>query len=157
MNKRLFVGVLGNQKSGKSKTWSTLFGRSVKTGIKPRPLTLYDEECVDVFLISGSPEERQLDVSDILDDQNCRIILCSIQYIEEVRKTLDYVIEKNFDIFIQWLNPGHDDKGENFDRLGLIPWLLEKEATVSMRNGKTAPNSRAEEIRQFVYGWVKGN
>lgn len=157
MNKRLFVGALGNQKSGKSKTWNTLFGKFVKTGKKPRLLTLYDEECVEVFLISGSPEERQLDVSDILDDQNCRIILCSIQYIEEVRKTLDYVIEKNFDIFIQWLNPGHDDEGENFDRLGLIPWLLEKEATVSMRNGKTAPNSRTEEIRQFVYGWVKGN
>lgn len=108
-----------------------------------------------MFLISGSPEERQLYVGDILANQKCRIILCSIQYTETVRRTLDYVVENQFDIFVQWLNPGYSDAGESYDRLGLLPWLIGHEASVSMRDGKTAPRGRTEELRQFIYGWAK--
>ncbi|MCZ4348147.1 hypothetical protein [Devosia neptuniae] len=152
---RLFVGVLGNRNSGKSTTWNTLFGATVRTGQNSRTLTLYGGECVDVFLISGSPEERQLYAGDILENQNSRIILCSMQYIEAVRLTLNYVVESEFDIFVQWLNPGHSDVGESFDRLGLLPWLIGHHATFAMRDGKVSPQPRTEEIRQFIHGWAK--
>jgi hypothetical protein len=155
MKTRLFVGVLGHRNSGKSTTWNTLFGASVKTGKSPRKLTLYGNECAKVFLISGSPEERNLYAGDILAKQDCCIVLCSIQYIEAVRKTLDYVVEEDFDVFVQWLNPGRNDAGENHDSLGLMPWLLGHRATVTMRDGKAAPGDRAEEIRQFIHGWAK--
>lgn len=155
MGDRLFVGILGNQNSGKSTTWNTLFNSTVRTGKNTRTLTLYGAECVEVFLISGSPEERQLYAGDILEKQDCRIILCSIQYTETVRKTLDYVVENEFDIFVQWLNPGHSDAGENYDRLGLFPWLVGHEATVAIRDGKGQPQQRSEELRQFIHGWAK--
>ena len=155
MTERLFVGVLGHQNCGKSTTWNTLFGATVRTGQYARTLTLYGGECVEVFLISGSPEERQLYAGDILKNQDCRIVLCSVQYTEAVRKTLDYVVEEGFDLFVQWLNPGRSDSGENYDRLGLMPWLLGHNATVSMRDGKIPPFRRTEEIRQFIHGWAK--
>ena len=41
MTDRLFVGVLGHQKSGKSTTWNTLFGATVRTGHFPQTLILY--------------------------------------------------------------------------------------------------------------------
>lgn len=154
MADRLFVGVLGHRDSGKSTTWNTLFGATVKTGRYPRPLPLYGGECVEVFLISGSPEERQLYAGDILAKQNCRIVLCSMQYVETVRKTLDYAV-KEFDLFVQWLNPGQHDTGENYDRLGLVSWLLGHNATVAIRNGQTPPEPRTEELRQYIYGWAK--
>lgn len=155
MGDRLFVGVLGNRNSGKSTTWNTLFNTTVRTGKNSRVLTLYGKECVEVFLISGSPEERQIYAGDILEKQACRIILCSIQYTEAVRKTLDYVSENEFDILVQWLNPGHSDAGQSFDRLGLLPWLVGHEATVAIRDGKRPPQQRSEELRQFIHGWAK--
>jgi hypothetical protein len=155
MTDRLFVGVLGNKNSGKSTTWNTVFGATVRTGQYARTLKLYGGECVEVFLISGSPQERQLDISDILKGQDCRIVLCSIQYIEEVRQTLDFVTEEGFDVFVQWLNPGHNDAGQGYDKLGLMPWLLGHGATVAVRDGTDAAGPRTEEIRQFIHGWAK--
>jgi hypothetical protein len=108
-----------------------------------------------LFVISGSPEERQLYAGDILGKQECRIVLCSIQYTETVRRTLDFVTEEGFDIFVQWLNPGRNDAGENQDQLGLIPWLLGHGATVAIRDGQVPPGTRTEEIRQFIHGWAK--
>ena len=128
---------------------------TVKTGQYPRTLNLFPGECAEVFLISGSPEERGLYAGDILANQACRIVLCSMQYIETVRRTLDYVAEEEFDLFVQWLNPGRNDLGENFDRLGLAPWLLGHGATLSIRDGKAPPAPRVEEIRQFIYGWAR--
>jgi hypothetical protein len=146
---------LGNRNSGKSETWNTLFGATVKTGKHPRSLQLYGNECVEVFLISGSPEERGLYAGDILKDEECRIVLCSIQYIEEASQTFNFATEEGFDIYVQWLNPGYSDPGENYDRLCLMPWLLGHDATIAMRNGKVSPKSRTEEIRQFIHGWAK--
>ncbi len=155
MSARLFVGVLGHRDSGKSKTWESLFGSTVKTGQYARTLMLYGGECTEVFLINGSPEERGLNVSDILGENKYQIVLCSIQYSRAAWQTLQYVIDNKFDFFVQWLNPGWSDAGENYDRLGIIPWLLGHEVTVAMRNGKTDPQARTEEIRQFVHGWAK--
>tara|TARA_R110000868_G_scaffold254975_3_gene511558 strand:+ start:202 stop:696 length:495 start_codon:yes stop_codon:yes gene_type:complete len=155
MTGRLFVGVLGDRNSGKSTTWNTLFNATVRTGQNTRTLELYGRECVEVFLISGSPEERDIYAGEILDNQNCKIVLCSIQYTETVRKTLTYITDEKFDIFMHWLNPGYKDMGQNYDHLGLVPWLLGHHATVAIRDGTVSPKSRTEEIRQLIYGWAK--
>jgi len=57
MKNNLVIVIMGNRKSGKSTTWNTLFGRQVRTGKKKLYLTNYDY--VEVFLVSGSPEERE--------------------------------------------------------------------------------------------------
>ena len=117
MADRLFVSVLGRRNAGKSTTWNSLFGSTVQTGRYSRILNLCEGECVEVFLISGSPEERDLYAGDILAKQTFKIILCSIQYIDTARRTLEYVSKGQFDFYVQWLNPGHNDSGEYLDRL----------------------------------------
>jgi len=76
MADRLFVAVLGHRRSGKSRTWNELFGRRVNTRAQSRMLELRPGECVEVFLISGSNEERGEYAGDVLDDQTARIVLC---------------------------------------------------------------------------------
>lgn len=154
---RLFVSVIGNQNSGKSKTWNTLFGGTVRTGQNVRSLRLYGDECVDVFLISGSFEERDKYAGDILDDQQCRIILCSTQYLAPAKTSLAYAVEQDFEIYAHWLNPGWSDPaGTAFDQHGLMPWLLARGATAAIRDGQITPLTyRVEELRQFVFGWAK--
>jgi hypothetical protein len=154
MNDRLLIGVLGNRNSGKSYTWNTLFGSTVKRGKYPRRLELRRNECVDVFLVSGSFEERSEYAENILKDQNCRIVLCSLQYTEEVHETLRYLIGQNFFLYIQWLNPGHHDNGQNFDSLGLVNQILATPSAMTMRSGRINPSSRVQEIREFIYGWA---
>lgn len=150
---RLLVGVLGERNAGKSRTWNTLFGRPVKTGDTSRQLELRRGEAVDVFLISGSFEERKLYAGDILDDQDCRIVLCSMQYVRAVQDTFDYVFQKDFWIYLQWLNPGYEDPGETWDKLGLLNQVLDHSGVVSIRSGKHA-TSRVREISEFIYGWA---
>ena len=155
MSHRLFVGVLGNRRSGKSHTWNTLFGSTVRTGTQPRTLTLAPRECVDVFLISGSNEERNQYAGDILDDQGCPIVLCSMQYTEKVEDTINYAKERGFMIYMQWLNEGYNDSGEYFDRLGLTPRILSLQSVITKRSGKGNANERVQELREFIYGWAK--
>jgi len=155
MADRLFIAVLGNRNSGKTTTWNTLFGTTVRTGRHPRTLPLLSGESCEVFLISGSPEERGLYAADVLENQNCRIILCSIQYTDSVHHTLEFVVEEGCKIFVQWLNPGFNDSGMYFDKLGLTPWLLARGATLSIRDGTSPPQPRVDEIRNFIYGWAK--
>lgn len=154
MADRLFVAVLGNRNSGKSTTWNDLFGRTVKTGKQSRSLELRQGECVDVFLVSGSFEERSLYAGDVLEDQNSRIVLCSMQYTEDVAKTLDYVKEKGFALYVQWLNPGYSDTGESWDRLGLVNRILDAPAALAIRSGKVNLSGRVQEMREFIYGWA---
>ena len=127
----------------------------MRAGTNERRLRLYGDECMNVFLVSGSFEERDKYAGEILDDQTCRIVLCSVQYTEAVRKTFDYVVERDFDMAVQWLNPGYSDRGESFDRLGLTAWLIGHDASVSKRDGKAVAVDRVEDIRQFVHGWAK--
>jgi hypothetical protein len=155
MAERLFVGVLGNRNSGKTHTWKTLFGGTVRTGLRPRTLTLATNECVKVFLISGSNEERNQYAGDILDKQNCQIVLCSMQYTERVVGTINYAKERGFLIYVQWLNEGYSDSGEYFDRLGLINRILTLDSVVTKRSGKGNAVARVQELREFIYGWAK--
>lgn len=155
MADRLFVSVLGNRNSGKTHTWNTLFGATVRTGIYPRTLTLAPNECVEVFLISGSNEERNQYAGDILDDQKCQIVLCSMQYTEKVEDTINYAKEHGFLIYVQWLNEGYNDAGEYFDRLGLVNRILSIESVITKRSGKGNAVARVQELREFIYGWAK--
>lgn len=152
---KLLVAVLGNRDSGKTTTWSRLFGGTVRTGKHARELYLSETEYVEVFLISGSPEERGKDVEELLQD-DARIVLCSTQYRKGVEETYQYFLEKDYYIYVQWLNPGHGDiDAQYFDSLGIAPWLLSAGATITIRNGKNAPEPRVREIRDFIYGWAK--
>ena len=154
MQDRLLIGVLGHRDSGKSHTWNTLFDSEVRTGKKVRQLELRPGESVDVFLISGSPEERKRYVGDILTDDNCRIALCSMQYRHDVRKTLDYFRDSSFSLYIQWLNPGYRDTDMVQDYLKLKDEILSAQSTFSIRDGRFDPASRVGDIREFIYGWA---
>jgi hypothetical protein len=152
---RLFVGVLGHRRSGKSTTWNTLFGRTVHTGSNSRRLELRPNECVEVFLISGSNEERNQYAGDVLQNQDARIILCSIQYVRQAADTIDYIESHDFWTHIQWLNPGfNDDDAPYFDYLGIGNRLLSMGSTLAMRSGKDDPDSRVQELREFISGWA---
>jgi hypothetical protein len=154
---RLFVGVLGHRNSGKSRTWNELFGATVHTGKLPRMLELRPGECVEVFLISGSNEERNQYAGDVLGGQNARIVLCSMQYIDSVVDTIRYVEDQGFRIYVQWLNPGFSDPAQQYsDYLGIANRLLfNSKATLGVRSGKDDPASRVREIKEFIYGWAK--
>lgn len=151
---RLFVAVLGHRNAGKSSTWNSLFGRTVRTGNQARHLELKPNECVEVFLLSGSPEERELYAGDIITDKKCRIVLCSIQYIEHVNATIGYARENGFQIFVQWLNPGYSDQNAYWDRLGLANQLLSTRCALSVRDGKQPLQARIQELREVIYGWA---
>jgi hypothetical protein len=155
---RLFVSVLGHRNSGKSRTWNDLFGATVHTGKHPRMLELRPGECVEVFLISGSNEERNQYAGDVLDGQNTRIVLCSMQYTNAAIDTMQYIESGSFRLYVQWLNPGYSDLDQQYsDYLGIANRLLfNGEATLAVRSGKNdPPTGRVREIKEFIYGWAK--
>ena len=154
MAERLLVAVLGNRNSGKSTTWNHLFDRTVKTGEKERPLYLNRAQYSNVFLINGSPEEREKYVYEILGEIRPRIVLCSTQYREDVRETFDFFFEEGYEVFVQWLNPGYGDQKLYEDSLSLQEYLLSKGATLQKRDGLIDPVVRVRELRQFILGWA---
>lgn len=87
MSDRLAVVVLGNRNSGKSSTWNRLFDDTVKTGKYQRWLFLNKAQSVEVFVVSGSPEERGLEVDSILPEPLPGQVLCSAQCREDVLET----------------------------------------------------------------------
>jgi hypothetical protein len=151
---RLLVGVLGLRNSGKSHTWNTLFGRTVRTG--KHNLELRPGEFAKTFLISGSPEEREIAVKNILKDQHRRIVLCSMQYIQGVEQTLDYFAKNRFLLYVQWLNPARGRYPVmTFDELGLTTRILAVPSLLSIRASNGHAASRVRELREFIYGWAK--
>jgi hypothetical protein len=151
---RLLVAVLGNRNSGKSTTWNRLFDATVKTGKYQRQLYLNEAQYVDAFLISGSPEERELDVGELLPEPLPQIVLCSTQYRQDVTETYDYFFRRGYDVLVQWLNPGHGDASEYQDNLGIRDFLLGNGATLQLRDGRADPARRVKELRQFILGWA---
>lgn len=154
MPDRLLVAILGNRDSGKSTTWNRLFDGTVRTGKYERSLYLNRAQAVDVFLVSGSPEERDIEVGEILPEPPPQIVLCSTQYREDVTETFDYFFRKGYEVFVQWLNPGHCDLAAYDDALALQNFLLKKGATLQVRDGRLDPAPRVREIRQFILGWA---
>jgi hypothetical protein len=157
MARRLFVGVLGKRKAGKTTTFDTLFGREVRTRGRPEVLPLGGGEYVDVYLVSSSNEERKAYAKVALKRVQHRIILCAIGYEKSVEeRTLDWIIDHKFHMYVQWLNPGYNKPGY-LDHLGLQDRLLGAGATFAIRNANVRLRPRVEEIRQFIYGWAKYN
>jgi hypothetical protein len=154
--KNLVVAVLGNRNSGKSSTWNELFERTVRTGSELKRLYLSNSEYVEVFLVSGSPEERGTYVGDIIGNQKPRIVLCSMQYRSDVTSTIDYFLNNGYMIYCHWLNPGFNDPNEiaSIDSLGLSTYLLSTGALVGIRNAKKDVHPRVNEIKDFIYGWA---
>lgn len=155
MAERLVVAVLGNRNAGKSSTWYALFGSEVKTGKKLRRLMLNTTEWVEVFLVSGSPEEREVFIGEILPtlaEDVPIIVLCSMQYRKDVVQTFGYFVDNGFDMHVVWLNPGY---GENAyeDELGLVPFLIERGAWIAKRDGNENIGVRCNEIREVLFGW----
>jgi hypothetical protein len=158
LSDRSFVAVIGTRDAGKSTTWNTLFGHEVRTGKEPRRLWLNDDGLsTDVFLISGSNEERGRYAAEVLNDVDCRSVLCSVQYTEEAfGSARNHIFAEGFAVYAQWLNPGHGGIGY-IDGLGLASILLEHDAVISIRDGRAGTDRlqyRVEEIRQYVYGWA---
>ena len=153
---RLLVAVVGNSNSGKSHTWNTLFGRTVRTGSNERPLSLVNGESVSVFLVSGSPEERKKYVGEIVQ-HDPRIVLCSMQYRYDVFTSFQYFFNRGFFSFVHWLNPGYNDPSDTatWDHLGLVPYLLAANSLIGIRNAKMDATNRVEEIRDFIRGWAQ--
>ncbi len=151
---RLLIAVLGNRNAGKSRTWNTLFGRRVRSGKKEHVLEVAPNIFVDVFLVSGSPEERKEYVGDILAGARARVVLCSVQYLFEARETFDYFIRKHFSLYVQWINPGYCDRAQTPDSVGLVSYLLHNQAIVSIRDGTVSPRPRVRELCDFIHGWV---
>ncbi|MBF6635549.1 hypothetical protein ITX54_02570 [Rouxiella silvae] len=154
MSERLLIAVLGNRNSGKSTTWNRLFGSVVKTGKYERQLFLNAAQWVNVFLVSGSPEEREIAVEEILPESLPQIVLCSTQYREDVTETFDYFFHQGYEVFVQWLNPGYSDDEPYEDKFSLRDYLLENGATIQIRDGQEDPASRLKEIRQLIFGWT---
>lgn len=154
---KLLIAVIGKRNSGKSSTWNSLFGRTVKTGTRLKKLYLTQTEYVNVFLVSGSPEERETYVGELITIENPAIVLCSMQYRKDVTQTIDYFTERKYQIYSQWLNPGFDDQNElpQFDTLGIFNYLIGLNSTVGIRSGKISLDNRVQEIRQYIYGWAK--
>ena len=154
MADRLLVAVLGNRNSGKSTTWYRLFNATVRTGKYERTLYLNNAQFVNAFLISGSPEEREVEVEELLPDPLPLIVLCSTQYRADVKDTYNYFFNKGYEVIVQWLNPGHGDKEVYEDNIALRDYLLSKGATLQVRNGTIDPVPRVRELRQFIRGWA---
>ena len=159
MSDLLLIAVLGNRYSGKSTTWNLLFDptgeRRVITGTLLRRLYLNSAQYVEVFLISGSAEEIEIYVCEILPERDPKIVLCSAQYIQDVWDTFDHFFARGYEVFVQWLNPGYRDSEVYQDNLGLLDFLLNNGATLQMRDGRIDPALRVKEIRQFILGWAK--
>jgi hypothetical protein len=154
MPDRLLVSVLGNRHTGKTTTWHTLFDASVNTGKHERKLYLNAAQWVKVFLVSGSPEERKMPIQTMLGGKLPQIVLCSTQYRATVKSTYDHFFGNDYEVFTQWLNPGHGEVTKYPDNLGLGTYLLDRGATLHVRDGRIDPSRRVKELRQFLLGWA---
>lgn len=154
MNTKLLIGVIGNQCSGKSTTWSTMFGRNVHTGKNIRKVDINGVK-IPVFLINESALERKTSLEYILPDEDPKIVLSSFLYHKNVKLNFDYFYKKNYDLYVQWLNPGYSDPNEKalFYNEGIINYLLGLGTIVSVKNGKLNPHARVEELKNYILAW----
>jgi len=131
---------MGNRNSGKSRTWNALFEKTVRTGKGARDLYLNKAQWIaDVFLVSGSPQERGIPVEEMLPEDSPKVVLCSIQFRAGAESTFDYFFHQGYDVFVQWLNPGYSDDEEYDDDIGLSGWLIEKGAVLCRRDSAVHP------------------
>lgn len=158
MRSNLLVSVIGHKRAGKTYTWDTLFGRPVKSGptgsTKTRRLFFNDREFTRVLLVSGSAEERKKDIEVIIGGSEPRIVLCSVQYVPHGFDTLRHFVDRDYSLFVHWLNPGRKDTGKYDDVYGLVPWVLKEGGMIGIRNGKVNADERVGEMRDYIHGWA---
>ncbi len=173
--KKLFVVVLGEQNSGKSRTWMRLFhsDNPLRTRSLERELKLNDYLNVNVFLFYGSFQERDRTFQEFKDefkkkclDNDVQIVLCSLQThssgdIVTTREILDFVCTNGFDIYIQWLYPGSrsSDEERNFtDTIERdIIDLMRVNSVIGISNvnaRQVLDQDRAERLRTIILGWI---
>ncbi|MEK5175520.1 hypothetical protein NST63_20190 [Heyndrickxia sp. FSL W8-0496] len=159
MTNKLAIIVLGNRNAGKSETWKRLFNQvNIRTSSKKRKLYLNKIEYVDVFLINGSPEERGLEVDEIIKVET-DILLCSVQYNKHGLKTIKKLYNCGFQIYIQWLNPGFADRNEYNDYLYILEELKAlKNLETHKRSGKKEEViNRVSDIHSYIYNMAQKN
>ena len=66
-------------------------------------------------------EERQKDIRDELIE--CNILLCSVQYNQKGKQTIEYLLQQGFQLYVYWLNPGCNDKYEYKDDWKIIEMI----------------------------------
>lgn len=79
-----------------------------------------------------------------------------MQYITDVRQTINFFVDNAYFLYVHWLNPGHHDQNEmpHVDYLGITTHILSLDSTLNMRNGKQNLKSREQEIKVYLYGWA---
>jgi hypothetical protein len=158
MERKLLIGVLGNEGSGKSTTWKHLFGHNVHTGKNVRKLEISGLK-IPVFLINESPLERKTKLEYIMPDVCPDIVVSSFLYHKDVKSNFEYFSRRGYDIFVQWLNPGFNDQSDKalFYNDGIINYLLSLGATVSVKNGKEMPDYRVLELKNYILSHYLSN
>ncbi len=154
MKSKLLIAVLGNEGSGKTTTWINLFERKVHTGKNLRNLNIQSFK-IPVFLINESPLERKTKLEYILPENDPDIVISSFLYHKDVVQNFDYFIKRDYQIYVQWLNPGYNDPNLKafFYNDGIINYLLSFGATITIKNAKDNPQVRVNEIKNYILSY----
>jgi len=172
-SKKLAIIALGKRNAGKSNTWYEIFGRVIRSGLKRLSLngkkmlvsvknSSFEESgdeiegYFDVFVINASNEESGYEIEDYLDVNNLpSIVFCSVQYVEDGLKTIDWFKDHEYYLYIQWINPGHHDHTEYNDYLE-FERRFHSSGTFTKCSGKEKAQ-RGMAIVQFLSQWIKSN
>ena len=159
---RLLVTVIGKPGSGKSETIKKLFDGVNRRTIKhPCELNLCNGEKVCIWVINGSPQEKDKKIECILNEEPLpRIVFCSIQYSlngwNNMFDTLNFFRERGYFIYAHILSPGYDHEDYSLPNLReTVMHIFEMNSVVGIRDGGICAISRSEEIRDFIAGWAK--
>jgi hypothetical protein len=153
--------ILGKPNAGKSTTWYKLFGRVIRSGWKKLNFQNNDipvlvknsspEESeieIDVFVRNASFEEYGDEIEDYFNgwEQLPKIIFCSVQYTEHGKETIDWFVQNNYKIYIQWLNQGYRDSKPYEDYLNFESEYKNKSHFVKF---VSTNDNRIENIKQY--------
>ena len=167
MKNRLAVIALGHSDSGKSYTWNSLFRMPPHQYMRSghHRLELRPRQFVDVLLIVRAPQEYGENAFwNMLKGSNCPIVLLSIRYNPpqswnpdyDIETVLDYLNVNNFQLYVQWLNPGKKSPKTTPDKdsRGIGDKVRRSGGEFHVRDGKKNADPRVQEIRDFIYEWA---
>ena len=171
--RKIAIVALGKPHAGKSNTWYEIFGRTIRSGVKQLDLNGWNlivrvknasfeesddeiETYFEVLVINASNEESGKEIEDYLDvDDLPLIVFCSVQYIKDGIKTIDWFRDHGYYLYIQWINPGYHDQRPYDDFLKLEK-RYQSGGTFTKRSGKEK-KERASDIVEFLRRWVDNN
>ena len=172
-DKKLAVIVLGHKNSGKSHTWYELFGRVIRSGYKRLNLGYKQinpvvknssfeetdqeiEDYIDPFVQNSSFEENGGEIENWFDEDGLPdIFFCSVQYSTHGIQTINWLKEKGYYLYIQWLNPGYHDKEEYADSLDFEN-KFQNSGQFERYTGKEKID-RTIRLKKFLTDWVTNN